>query len=64
MPNQTEGAKEISDKRAIKGNIIVPIIIEPLKRFVIRLPNGEYLILSKLIFILILLIKRLYYTIK
>jgi hypothetical protein len=42
MPNQTEGAKEISDKRAIKGSIIVPIIIEPLKRFVIRFPKGEY----------------------
>jgi hypothetical protein len=52
IPSQTEGAKKRRDKSAINGSIIVLIIIEPLKRFVIRLPNGEYFILSLLIFIL------------
>ena len=57
MPNQTEGAKQRSEKRSINGNINAPIMIEPLRRFVILLPNGEYFSLSKLIFIFILLIK-------
>lgn len=52
IPNQIETAKNMSEKRSIRGKDSSPPINANLKSVVIFLPKGEYLILSKLIFIL------------